>query len=122
MMKSEVNTIKATRKQEVIEFIQTEVELGTGLSFSQLKSNYNEELLFFLALQYVTTTKKALCSAMQIPIEAGCRYKRKFEKSGLLVQSKDLVICPYTRHKAYLISTNSKEFNKLKVSSQPYLF
>ncbi|WP_299104312.1 hypothetical protein [uncultured Tenacibaculum sp.] len=106
----------------ILGYLKSKIEKGTGLSFIKLKSKYNEEQLFYISLKYVTTTKKALCSAMEIPIEAGCRYKRKFEKRGLLVQSVNEIICPFTNHPAHLISTNSDEFEALRKSNQMKLF
>lgn len=96
-----------------LQFIVNQVEKGTGKSIFELKKYYSEDALFFIALRYVVTTKKALCTALNIPIEAGCRYKRTFEKNGTLVQSIDEFICPFTKHLAHLISTNPKEFESL---------
>ncbi len=100
-------------KQLTLNLIIKKVEKGTKKSISELKNTYSEERLFSVSLKYVTTTKKALCTALNIPIEAGCRYKRTLEKSGLLVQSIDEVICPLTSYPAHLISTNPNEFEKL---------
>lgn len=111
-------------KQLVLQFIVNQVEKGTGLSISELKKQYSEETLFAVALKHVTTTKKAFCTALNIPVEAGCRYKRSLEKDGSLVQSIDEVICPFTKHSAHLISTNPKEFARLlkSKSNQTKLF
>lgn len=109
--------IKGKDKNLTLQYIIKQVEKGTGLSFSELKKQYSEEHLFTLALKYVTTTKKALCTAFNIPVEAGCRYKRTLEKDGNLVQSIDQVICPFTKHPAHLISTNPKEFERLLKSN-----
>jgi hypothetical protein len=100
-----------------LQYIIKQVEKGTGLSLSELKKQYLEEHLFALALKHVTTTKKALCTAFNIPVEAGCRYKRTLEKEGNLVQSINQVICPFTKHPAHLISTNPKEFERLQKSN-----
>lgn len=97
----------------VLQHIIKGVETGAGLNFPELKDKYSQERLFALALAHVTTTKKALCTALGIPIEAGCKYKRKFEKSGTLKQSIDEVICPVTKHPAHLISTNPDVFELL---------
>lgn len=104
-------------KHLVLQFIVKQVEKGTGLSFLELNKQYSEEHLFSLSLKHVTTTKKALCTALNIPVEAGCRYKRTLEKEGNLVQSIDEVICPFTKHPAHLISTNPKEFERLLKSN-----
>lgn len=104
-------------KALVLKFIIKQVENGTGLSLSALKKKYSEDKLFQIGLKHVTTTKKAYCTALSIPVEAGCRYKRALEKDGLLVQSVDEVICPFTKYPAHLISTNPKEFEKLQKST-----
>jgi hypothetical protein len=104
-------------KNLTLQYIVKRVEKGTGLSLSELKKQYSEEHLFSLALKHVTTTKKALCTAFNIPVEAGCRYKRTLEKESNLVQSINQVICPFTKHPAHLISTNPKEFERLLKSN-----
>lgn len=103
-------------KKLVLQSIVKQIEKGTGLTISELKKKYSEETLFAVALKHVTTTKKAFCTALNIPVEAGCRYKRSLEKDGSLVQSIDVVICPFTKHSAHLISTNPKEFERLRKS------
>ncbi|MEQ3655902.1 MAG: hypothetical protein ABNH00_08565 [Dokdonia sp.] len=104
-------------KKITLQLIVKEVEKGTGLSLSELKNKYSDVLLFNVGLKHVTTTKKAFCTALAIPIEAGCRYKRKLEKDGNLAQSIDTVICPFTDNAAHLISTNPKEFKNLLKSN-----
>ena len=106
----------------IINFIKSKVEQGTGLTFQQIKETHLEEELFYIALKYVTTTKKAICTAMGIPIEAGSRYKRRYEKDGLLKQSNYDVVCPITKHFARLISTNPDEFEDLTNTNQLTLF
>ncbi|MBU7570304.1 MAG: hypothetical protein KAF41_06590 [Flavobacterium sp.] len=106
----------------IINFIKSKVEQGTGLTFQQIKETHLEEELFYIALKYVATTKKAICTAMGIPVEAGCRYKRKLEKEGLLMQSTYDTVCPITKHNARLISTNPDEFEDLTNTNQLTLF
>lgn len=108
-------------KNLALQFIVKQVEKGTGLAFIELKKQYSEEHLFAVALRHVTTTKKALCKALKINIDNACRYKRKLEKNGLLVQSINEVICPYTEHLAHLISTNPIEFDRLLKSDNNQL-
>lgn len=103
-------------KDFVLQIITQIIEKNTGKSISELKTELSEDKLFFECLMHITTTKKAICEAVEIPIEAGCRYKRKFEKTGLLVASADAYVCPYTKHKANLISTNPAEFDRLRKS------
>lgn len=112
-LNSPLHKRQAKDKHLTLQFIVNEVEKGTGLSLLELKKQYSEEHLFAVALKHVTTTKKTLCTALNIPVEAGCRYKRTLEKNGNLVQSIDEVICPLTKHPAHLISTNPKEFKRL---------
>jgi hypothetical protein len=100
-------------KRLMLKYIIKEVEKGTGLSVLELKRNYPEDYIFAIALKHITTTKKALCAALNIPIEGACRYKRSLEKDGHLVQSFEKVYCPYTKHLAHLISTDPKEFEGL---------
>lgn len=107
---------------EILHYIIRKIEKGTGLSFDELKTKYSEEQLFFEGLKHITTTKKAFCEALRIPVEAGCRYKRGLEKMNRLVQSETEVTCPYTKHKAHLISTNPNEFEKLRKTNQLTMF
>lgn len=100
----------------VLKLIIQTIEKNTGKSILTLQNEMTKDGLFFECLKHITTTKKALCEAVGIPIEAGCRFKREFEKNGLLVESKDDFICPFTKHKAKLISTNPNEFEKLNKS------
>jgi hypothetical protein len=111
-------------RQLTVKSIIQHVEKCSGLKLQQLKERYPEDKLFFVGLQYVTTTKKAFCMAMDIPVEAGCRYKRSLEDAGLLVESDDEFVCPYTGWMAKLISTNPTEFEELtqKKSTQTQLF
>ncbi len=104
-------------KKIIVQFIIKQVEKGTGLSIKELKSKYSEERFFYESLKYVTTTKKALCKALDVNIDNACRYKRNFEKRGLLVQSADKIICPYTKEMANTLSTNPNEFEKLREPS-----
>jgi len=96
-----------------IEFIRKELEKGTGLNLAALIDKYNEAQLFQIGLYHVTVTKKVICVALFIPVEAACRYKRTLEKEEHLVESADEVICPFTGNLARLISTNPKEFDRL---------
>lgn len=103
-------------KQFILNQIVAKIEKGSQKSLKQLKKELSEDGLFYFGLQFVTTTKKAYCHAIDIPVEAGCRYKRHLEKNGNLVQSVDRVVCPFTSHLAHLISTNPNEFESLRKS------
>jgi len=109
-------------RDSVLKSIRKMVESETDKTLLQLKKMYPEDVLFQLGLKYVTTTKKAYCEAMLIPIEAGCRYKRDLEKSGLLMQSVEDIICPFTKYPAKEISTNPEEFERLSETNQLSLF
>jgi len=104
-------------KAFTLQFIRTQVENGTGNSLSQIIKEYSELRRYKLALWFVTTTNKAVCEAMYIPVEAGTKYKRRLEQSGQLVSSTDEFRCPYTGDIAHLLSTNPKEFERLQKSS-----
>lgn len=108
-------------REKKLRSIRNRIEISTGKSISQLKAEYAEHALFFFALQHVTTSKKALCEALDIPVEGACRNKRRAEKEGFLVQSSDKFRCPYTGHLAHRISTNPAEFNDLRQSSDTQL-
>ncbi len=73
-----------------------------------------ETTIFFKALKAQPITKKAICTAFELNIEAMCRYKRKLEKQGLLEQSDKKKYCKYTGHLAHLLTTNTMLFKKHK--------
>ena len=68
---------------------------------------YPELRRYRLALECCTTTNKAVCCAMFIPVEAGTRYKAHLEKNGYLVSSIDQFNCPVTGDKAHQIGRAS---------------
>jgi len=109
-------------KKEVLNFIKTQVEKGTGHTIYELKKMYSEEVLFYKALKHVTTTKKALCKSLNLNIDNACRFKRNYELKGLLKESINDVVCPFTKHPAKLLSTNPDEFGWLTYSNQLKLF
>lgn len=107
---------KGLSKDRVIllKFIQNQVAKGEGKLFRLILLEHSEVKRYYLALKHVTTTNKAICMAMQIPVEAGTRYKATLEKQGLLVSSVDEYPCPYTGDKAHLLTTNPMEFERLR--------
>ena len=109
-------------RQLLLTTIRKQIEKGTGKSIAQLREENPEDRYFYLAAHFVITTKKALCEATGIPVEAACRYKRHYEMEGLLKQSTADVICPLTKHPARLISTDPKAFPDLDNSNQLKLF
>ena len=108
-------------RELIVNYIVSRVEKGTGLSIIALKEKYSEESLFCESLKHVTTTKKALCKALNINIDNACRYKRNFEALGSLVQSVDRGYCPYTGFLAHSISMNPEEFEYLQKSKRNQL-
>jgi hypothetical protein len=113
---------QAKYKKIILKNIVKKVEVGTQLSIKNFKQKYNEEQQFYEALKHCTTTKKALCKALDINIDNACRYKRELEKNGHLVQSINKVLCPFTRYRANLLSTNSNDFESLLKTNQLKLF
>ena len=109
---------KSQKKRTHLNWVIETVEKGTGYSVNELKSIYSEEKLFFIALQHVSTTKKSLCKALGLGIDNCCRYKRDFEKKGVLVESVESVTCYYTGCTAKLLSTNPQQFDELRKSNQ----
>ena len=100
-------------KQNVINYIVKTIETGTGKSLFELKRNHTQCDLYRIGLKYVTTTNKALCMALDIPVEAGTRRKRKLEKEGFLVASFKQKICPYTLEFAKYLTTDPNKFNEI---------
>jgi hypothetical protein len=118
-----LNSLKASKdKQKIANSIKETVLNRTGYTLPQLFKKYTEDQVFFLALKHITTTKKAICKALNINLDHACRYKRNLEKRGLLVQSAEERICPYTGYPAHFLSTNPKEFEKLQHTDQLNLF
>ena len=93
------------------------------------KSNLDFEVIlrlierkrYYLGLQYITTSNNAICKALNIPIEAGTRYKAELESNNHLVASIDKFICPYTGENVQFLSTNPEEFDRLIKSSSNQL-
>ena len=100
-------------KQILVETIRKQIESKSGRTIDYWRENADQLTVFYLGAKYVTTTKKVLTLALKLPIEHCCRYKRKLEKNGYLVQSIKPIICPFTKHPAHLISTNPNEFERL---------
>jgi len=108
--------VKFKDKQLLLNYIVNTVEKGTGYSLSELKEMYSEMYVFYIGLKNVTTTKKAICKGLDITLENACRYKRMLENQQpqKLVQSSYKVYCPFTGCLANTLSTNPKEFGKLR--------
>ena len=95
-------------KQLLLQIIIKTIEKSTDLSFQQLKERYSQESLYRLGLYYFPTTNKAICEALNIPVEAGTRRKRSLEKRGLLKKSNVQMMCPFTKHFAFHLTTDPK--------------
>lgn len=104
-----------------IRHVRSTIEKRTGLTLKELKKKYPEDKLLRVGLFHFTTTKKVISEALRIPVEACCWYKRQLEKSGNLVESDQPIICPFTKHPAHLLSTNPKEFARLRESTSNQL-
>ncbi|MES2806734.1 MAG: hypothetical protein V4652_14315 [Bacteroidota bacterium] len=72
---------------------------------------------YYLGLQYVTTSNNAICKALDVPIEAGTRYKAELESNYNLVASLDKFKCDYTGEYVQFLSTNPEEFERLTKSN-----
>ena len=107
------NTRQEQYKELYLKYIISEIEKGTGQSISELKRTNTQKRVFYISLKHITTTKKAICKALNLDLDAMCRYKRKLEKQGLLVQSNKDVVCKYTNHYARLLTTNPLKFDEL---------
>jgi len=122
---SSMNILKSNQVKDktlIIKYVRSVIEKGTGSNITELKENNSEENLFRIGLYHITTTKKVICEALAIPIEAACRYKRTLEKDGHLVQSEYTVICPYTKNEAHELTTNPDNFEFLLKTNQSKLF
>lgn len=95
-----------------LDHIIREIEAGTGQSLSELQKKLPEDVLFYVGLVQVTTTKKAICTALDIPVEGACWYKRRYEKDGKI---KEVFhgICPITGFRAAFLSANQSLINSL---------
>jgi hypothetical protein len=104
-------------KQEYINFVRESV-LKFYISKYEVFKTLPEETLFFKALKVQPVTKKAICEAFDLNIEAMCRFKRSLEKNGKLKQSKKKVVCQFTGHYAHLLTTNTFLFNSIPFSNE----
>jgi hypothetical protein len=73
---------------------------------------------YYLGLQHITTSNNAICQALEIPVEAGTRYKVELERNNYLVASVDKFQCDYTGEYVQFLSTNPAEFARL-IKSDP---
>lgn len=123
-MNTQPNSFQNTSKDNhsYLIYLRKKVERGTNKTLSELKEFHSEESLFHEALKHVTTTKKAICKALDIGIDNACWYKRELEKNGLLVQSIDEVPCQYTKRMAHNLTTDPNKFEDIRKTNQLKLF
>lgn len=107
------NSIKAKDKQIYIDFVRKTVLTKLSISYSELKRTHTQDRIFFVALQHVTATKKAICTAFDLEVERQCRTKREFEKQDLLVQTFKRYRCKFTGEPAHYLTTNPDKFNEI---------
>jgi predicted transcriptional regulator len=111
-LQSKDNDFKAQAQQH-IDFVRTSV-LKFYISDYSFFKTLPETTIFYKALKVNPETKKAICTAFELNIEAMCRYKRQLEKQGLLEQSDKKVYCKFTGHRAHLLTTNTFLFKANK--------
>lgn len=104
------------RRSLVLKYIRTEIVKNSSKSIEAILK-IPEIQRYHLGLFHITTSNKAICEALNIPIEAGCRYKAELEKNQNLVTSVDDFQCPYTKEYVKFLSTNSIEFERLTKSN-----
>lgn len=100
-------------KKIYIDFLRKTVLRELGTTYVKLKKSHSQDYIFFVALQHVTTTKKAICTAFGLTLENQCRTKRKLEKRGLLVQTYKKHRCKFTGNPAHYLTTNPSKFNEI---------
>ena len=127
-MKNKIHSLNTNGKsigkynEFIIKNIVKKVEIGTGKTLKELKKIHKEEQRYRIGLNEISTTDKAICTALKIPVEAGTRYKRRLEEQSQLVSSVNELFCPFTKHKAHVLTTNPNEFENLRKTNQLKLF
>jgi hypothetical protein len=104
------------RRNLVLKHIRIEIVKASGKSFETILK-IPEIQRYSLGLYHVTTSNKAICEALSIPTEAGCRYKAELEENGNLVTSFEKFQCPFTKEYVHILSTDPLEFEKLTKSN-----
>lgn len=104
---------KSKDRKKYIDFLRRTVLRELGTTYVNLKKSHSEDRIFFIALQHVTATKKAICTAFDLTIERQCRTKRKLEKRGLLVQTNKKHLCKFTGEPAHYLTTDQNKFNEI---------
>lgn len=102
---------KDKKNYAYLKFIRREVAKKLGLTFEEFLLTYSNAQRYFIGLEHFTTTNKAICEALFIPVEAGTRYKAKYHKKGLLAVSVKRYNCHFTTEKAHYYTTDKSKFN-----------
>ena len=97
--------------------IRKEIVNNSNLDFEVI-SRLIELKRYYLGLQHITTSNNAICQALEIPVEAGTRYKVELERNNYLVASVDKFQCDYTGEYVQFLSTNPAKFARL-IKSDP---
>lgn len=108
-------TSKDQRRNDLLKLIRKEVVKKSNTGFKTILS-YPEINRYYLGLKHITTSNKTICEALNIPVEAGTRYKAELEENQKLVASIDKFQCPYTSEFVHFLSTNPLEFERLTKS------
>ncbi|SDX19231.1 hypothetical protein [Aequorivita viscosa] len=113
-LKSLLSNIRQRKDKQLLkDYIIRTIEDKTGKPIQLLRKNHTQRELYKIGLYYVTTTNKAICEALKIPVEAGTRRKRELEKEGRLIASAKKRICPFTKHPARFLTTNPDQYREL---------
>jgi hypothetical protein len=105
-------TNKDQRRNDLLKSIRKELVKQSKTGFKTILS-YPEIKRYHLGLKHITTSNKAICEALNIPVEAGTRYKAELEETLKLVASTDKFQCHYTKEYVQFLSTNPLEFERL---------
>lgn len=103
------------KNKDAVLLIRKEILERSNLAFETILK-LPELKRYYLGLKYVTTSNNAICKALNVPIEAGTRYKSDLESNFNLVASADKFQCDYTGEYVQFLSTNPEEFERLKKS------
>lgn len=103
------------KNQEAVLLIRKQILERSSLTFETILK-LPELKRYYLGLKFATTSNNAICKALNIPIEAGTRYKSDLESNYNLVASADKFQCEYTGEYVQFLSTNPEEFERLKKS------
>ncbi len=111
-MKYTGNTTETNRRNQLLKAMRVQIVKNSQTDFATILKQ-PEIKRYCFGLKYITTSNKAICEALNIPIEAGTRYKAELEENQYLVTSIDKFQCPYTKEYVQFLSTNPLEFERL---------